>query len=67
VADAGLDPPLAQGALERARVVAAVCPQLVRVDAAGGERVDERQQVPALVLVAGGEAYRERQPRPLDR
>jgi hypothetical protein len=62
LADPRLDLPLAQGLLERGRGIAAVCPQLARVDPLLGERVDEREQVPLLVLVAGRQTHRERRP-----
>lgn len=52
-ADTRFDPAFAQLAFELARVVAAVGPQLAGLDAAFAQRVDERQQMPALVLVAG--------------
>jgi hypothetical protein len=58
--DAGLDLALAQRPLERGRGITAVGPHLLRADAAAQERVQEREQVPALVLVACGEAYLER-------
>lgn len=59
LADARLDLPLGESLLERAGGVAAVCPELVGVDAGGGELVDERQQVAAFVFVAGCEPDRE--------
>lgn len=65
--DAGLDPALAERLLELAAGVAAVGPQLLRADATPGEGVEEREQVPTLVLVAGGEADLEREPARVDR
>jgi hypothetical protein len=50
----------------RARGVAAVGPQLARPDPSLGERVHKRQQVALLVLVAGPEPDRERQPTRVD-
>ena len=60
LADARLDLPLGESLFERGGGVAAVCPELVGLDAGGGELVDERQQVAAFVFVAGGEPDRER-------
>ena len=60
LADAGADFALGQSLLERARGVAAVCPQLAGVDAGGGELVEQWQQVAPLVFVAGCEPDRER-------
>src|SRR5206468_1784864 len=62
LADAGLDLALAQRPRERARVVAAVGPDLVGPDPARRQRVEQGQQVPALVLVAGREPDLERRP-----
>jgi hypothetical protein len=62
LADPRLDLAFAQRLLERLRGVAAVGPQLGRLDAARGERVEQRQQVPSLVLVAGREPHRQRRP-----
>jgi hypothetical protein len=67
LADPRLDLPVGQCLLVRARGVAAVGPQLGRLDADGGELVEQRQQVAALVLVAGAEQDRQRQPALLDR
>jgi hypothetical protein len=53
LADLRLDPALAQALTERGGVVAAVCPQLGRLDPALEQLVDEWQQVALLVLVAG--------------
>jgi hypothetical protein len=44
-----------QGLLELFGVVAAVGPELARLDPALGERVQEREQVAAFVFVAGGQ------------
>jgi hypothetical protein len=52
-ADPRCDRPCAQLLAQRLRVVAAVGPQLRRSQAAGKQLVDEREQLPALVLVAG--------------
>lgn len=60
LADARLDLPLCESLLERFGGVAAVCPELVGVDAGGGELVEQWQQVAAFVFVAGGEPDRER-------
>lgn len=60
LADARLDPPLGESLLERFGGVAAVCPELVGMDAGGGELVEQRQQVAAFVFVAGSEPDRER-------
>jgi hypothetical protein len=62
LADPGLDPAFAQGLRERARVVAAIGPELAGPDPACKERVDERQQMAALVLVASREPDRKRRP-----
>jgi len=59
-ADPRLDRSLAQCPLERRRGVAAVGPELARTDAGLGERVDERNQVALLVLVAGRQPDGER-------
>jgi hypothetical protein len=66
LADPGIDLALAQCLLVRARGVAAVGPQLARLDAGLGERVEQRQQVPPLVLVSGPEQDLERDPARLD-
>jgi hypothetical protein len=50
----------------RGRGVAAVGPELGRADPAPLEFVEQRQQVAALVLVAGAELDRERQPAGVD-
>jgi hypothetical protein len=60
LADARLDPAFGESLLERPGGVAAVCPELVGVDTGGGELVEQRQQVAALVFVAGCEPDRER-------
>jgi hypothetical protein len=61
-ADPGLDLACAQLLLELGGGVAAVGPQLVRFDPALEQLIDQRQQVAALVLVAGAHADRERRP-----
>lgn len=66
LADPRFDAALAQLLFERAGVVAAIGPQLGRLDATLGERVHERQQVPALVLVTGRDPHLERQPASRD-
>lgn len=58
--DMRFDLPLAQRLLEFAAGVAAVGPELARMDAALGEGVEEREQVAALVLVPGREPDLER-------
>lgn len=65
-ADPWLDPALAQLAFELGGVVAAIGPQLGRLDAAPPERVEQGQQVASFVLVARGEPHRQRQPGRLD-
>jgi len=65
-ADAGADPALGERPLVRLRGVAAVGPELERMDPGRGERVEQRQQVALLVLVAGPEADRQRQPAGVD-
>lgn len=65
--DVRFDLPLAQRLLELAPGVAAVGPELARTDAARGEGVEEREQVAALVLVAGREPDLEREAVGLDR
>ena len=60
LADARLDLPLGESLFERGGGVAAVCPQLVGVDAGRGELVEQWQQVAAFVFVAGCEPDRER-------
>jgi hypothetical protein len=66
LADAGADPALGQRPLVRARGIAAVGPELARMDPGRGQAVQQRQQVAALVLVAGRERDRERQPARID-
>jgi hypothetical protein len=66
LADAGADLALGQRPLVRAGGVAAVGPQLGGADPALGELVEQRQQVAALVLVAGAELDRKRQPARVD-
>lgn len=53
LADLRLDLAFAERLFERARGVAAVGPQLVGLDTALAERVEQGQQMPSLVLVAG--------------
>lgn len=65
-ADLGFDPAFAQRGLQCARVVAAVGPQLLGLDATRAESVNERQQVATFVLVAGREPDLERQPGGVD-
>jgi hypothetical protein len=60
LADARLDLALAQGLFERARGVATVGPELLRLDAAREQPVQQRQQVALLVLVAGRQAQGQR-------
>jgi len=48
------------------RGIAAVGPELVRVDPSRRQQIEQRQQVALLVLVAGPEADRERQPAGVD-
>lgn len=59
-ADHGVDAALGERGPELVGVVAAVGPELAGSQPAGEEFVDQRQQVSALVLVAGGEPDRER-------
>jgi hypothetical protein len=60
LADARLDLAFGEALLERCGGVAAVCPELVGVDAGGGELVEQWQQVAPFVFVAGCEPDRER-------
>ena len=60
LADAGADFAFGESLFERAGGVAAVCPELVGVDAGRGELVEQWQQVAAFVFVAGCEPDRER-------
>jgi len=53
LADAGLDLALAQRLGERARVVAAVGPDLVGPDPARRQRVEQGQQVPPFIPLPG--------------
>src|SRR5207247_2190567 len=62
LADPWLDPALAQGLLERPRVVAAVGPDLARSEPAFDQRVDQRQQLLTLVFVACRQPDRKRRP-----
>lgn len=64
--DAGLDPALSQRLLELAAGVAAVGPKLARADPPPGKGVEEREQVPTLVLVARREPDLEREPVGVD-
>ena len=66
LADAGADPALGEGQLVRTRGIAAVGPELVRVDPRRRQQIEQGQQVALLVLVAGPEADRERQPAGVD-
>jgi hypothetical protein len=66
LADPRPDLAVGEGLFVRARGVAAVGPQLGRVDAGLRERIDQRQQVPLLVLVPGSDLDRERQPAAVD-
>jgi hypothetical protein len=66
LADAGADLALGQRPLVRARGIAAVGPELARMDPGRGEALQQRQQVAPLVLVAGRERDRERQPARID-
>lgn len=65
-ADPRLDPAFAQRPFELPGVVAAVGAQLTRSDPALGERIEQRQQMPALVLVARRQPHLERPPVPID-
>jgi len=60
--DARLDAALADRVFERGGGVAAVSPELLWLDAAREQPVEQRQQLLALVLVAGAERDRERRP-----
>ena len=60
------DPALGQRLFVRARGVAAVCPQLLGVDPDLRQPLEQRQQVALLVLVAGADQDRERQPAGVD-
>jgi len=59
-ADPRLDLALAECLVDCFGGVAAVCPQLGRADAAGEQLIDERQQMPLLVFVAGGKTHDKR-------
>jgi len=65
-ADPRLDRSFAQCLLECRRGVAAVGPELARTDPGLGERVDQRQQVALLVLVAGRKPDGEGAPERVD-
>jgi hypothetical protein len=58
-ADPRRDPAPAQLRIELGRGVAAVCPELGGLQAAGEQLVDERQQLAALVLVGRADPDRE--------
>ena len=62
LADAGLDPPLADRLLEFGGGIAAVGPALRGQDPACGERVEQRQRVAPLVFAAARQPDRERLP-----
>jgi hypothetical protein len=66
LADPGADPELGERPLVRARGIAAVGPELARMDPDRGQPLEQRQQVAPLVLVAGPERDRQRQPACLD-
>jgi hypothetical protein len=51
---------------QRLAVVAAVCPQLARPDLTREQLVEQRQQMPPLILVAGADPDRERDPGRVD-
>lgn len=59
-ADHRLDAALGELVAQRLGVVAAVGPDLGWPQTAGEQLVDQRQQVPAFVLVAGGQPDSER-------
>jgi len=65
-ADLGGDPACGEFGAEWVAAVAAVGPDLARPVTARVERVDERQQVRAFVLVAGSEPHLERPALPVD-
>jgi hypothetical protein len=60
LADHRFESALAQLSAQLGAVVAAVCPQLSRHQAASEQLVDKRQQVQPLVLVARADPDRER-------
>src|SRR2546425_426106 len=62
----GLELPLLQRLSGRAGGVAAVAPQLTRLDASFGEAVEHGQQLAPLVLFPGPEQDREGDPARLD-
>ena len=66
LADPWFDAAFAERLFELARGVAAVGPQLVGLDLARGEGVEEREQMLPLVFVAGGEPDFERRPGSVD-
>jgi hypothetical protein len=65
-ADSRFDLAFAERSFERVGVIAAVSPELVRLDATGSERVHERQQVSLLVLVAGRQPHFQRRTMRVD-
>jgi hypothetical protein len=65
-ADLRLDPAFAERLAERLGVVAAVGPELARLDPLGEQAVDQRQQVPLFVFVCGREPDRERRSLGID-
>jgi len=66
LADPGRDLPFAELLFELFACVAAVGPQLARLDPAFAKRLQQRQQVPPFVLVAGRQPDLERQPGAVD-
>jgi len=60
LADHRLDATLPQLLAQLGAVVAAVCPELSRHEAASEQLVNQRQKVQPLVLVAGADPDRER-------
>jgi hypothetical protein len=66
LADPGADPQLGERLLVRGRGVAAIGPELERADTDRGQLLEQRQQVAPLVLVAGPELDRKRQPAGVD-
>jgi hypothetical protein len=67
LADHRFEPALAQLAAQLGAVVAAVCPERSRQEAASEQLVDKRQKVQPLVLVAGTDPDRERRPGSVNR
>ena len=66
LADHRLDAAQLQLLAQLAAVVAAVCPELGGQKATRKQLVDQRQQMPPLVLVAGPDADRKRRPGGVD-